>query len=203
MNKNNKNNKNNKKNMDDILNYFNKDGIPIIKNEFFDYILDHVEIQLHGKHKDVYSSSFLISKQDINYVTRFKWYLNKNNYPATYGTKDSCLRFSKPKPLHRLLFPYIEKKMVVDHINRNKLDNRRENLRVCTQKQNSYNTTKNKNSKSKYKGVRKNKKSYTAVISKDKKTYSINNIETEDEAAKIYDMMAEELFGEYAGKNFD
>lgn len=186
----------------DILNYYNKDGKAIIKDEFFDYILDHAEIKLYGKHKDVESGSFLISREDIKYVTKFKWYLNANNYPATYGTIDRNLRFSRPKPLHRLLFTMLEKNMVVDHINRNKLDNRRENLRICTQKQNSYNRTKNKNSKSNFKGVRKNKKSYTAIVTKDNKTYSINGIKTEKEAAKVYDMMAEELFGQYAGKNF-
>lgn len=194
----------------DIINYYNSDGKPIVKNEYFDYILDHVEIRLHGKHKDTNNNSFLVSREDMRFALKFKWYLNANNYPATYGTKDGSLKFSRPKPLHRLLNPYLDKNLVVDHINRNRLDNRRENLRVCTQKQNSYNRTKNKtkNSKtksdngSKYKGVRKNKNSFTAVISKDGKTYTINKIKTEEEAAKIYDMMAEDLFGEFAGKNF-
>jgi len=94
----------------------------------------------------------------------------------------------------------IPKGNVVDHINRNKLDNRLENLRICSQKQNSYNTSKRNN---KFKGVSKMKNGWCAKITKDGQTHIIKNIPSEHEAAKIYDMMAEELFGQYAGKNFN
>ena len=52
----------------------------------------------------------------------------------------------RSKTLHKNLLGKQEKGYVIDHINRNKLDNRLENLRVITCKENSYNRTKNKNS---------------------------------------------------------
>ncbi len=47
--------------------------------------------------------------------------------------------------LHRYLMQPVPKGMVVDHINRNKLDNRKENLRVCTNAQNLLNRASTKN----------------------------------------------------------
>ena len=90
-----------------------------------------------------------------------------------------------------------------NHINRNKLDNRICNLRIITAKENSYNRTKNANSENKYKGVQKRGNKYIAVITKDGIKKEIGGFLTEEDAAKTYDMMAEELFGEYAGKNFN
>jgi HNH endonuclease len=146
----------------------------------------------------------LVSKQDLNLVMNYKWYLNSNGYPGTYGSihKDEE-NWGAPYPLHRFLFVGIPEGYVVDHINRNRLDNRRQNLRIITAKQNSFNRKKPKNSKNKYKGVRKmGGGKFKAVISKDGKTYTIKDCETEKAAALAYDAMAEELFGQYAGKNF-
>lgn len=145
----------------------------------------------------------LISKSDLNFVLNYKWYLSSAGYPGTYGTVDNTESWGAPLPMHRFLFPNCPKGYVVDHINRNRLDNRRTNLRIITAKQNSYNRKKPKHSKSKYKGVRKmGRGKFKAVISKDGKTYEIKNCLTEESAARSYDAMAEELFGHYAGKNF-
>lgn len=165
---------------------------------------DYIQIELLGNHAKQNDSNILISKNSISVVINYNWYLGKNGYPVTYGTVDNKIRYGKGIKLHKLLFPNIEKGLVVDHINHNKLDNRMENLRVCTSKQNSYNTKKSINSKYKYKGIiQQNNGLWTARIHKDGNLYEIKDIDTDKNAAYTYDMMAEELFGIYAGKNFN
>lgn len=146
----------------------------------------------------------LVSREDLNLVINYQWYLNSNGYPATYGSIHSDEEhWSAPYPLHRFLVLNVPEGYVVDHINRNRLDNRRCNLRIITSKQNSYNRKKPKNAKSEYKGVRKmGKGKFKAVISKDGKTFELKDFTTEKDAAIAYDFMAEELFGPHAGKNF-
>jgi hypothetical protein len=190
--------------MNEIVGYYTNDG---------DFVFpgtgkyDYVQIQLMGNHADnvenYEDNIMLISKKDIHIVMNFKWYLGKSGYPVTYGSIDNEYKFIPPISCHRFLNPNIDKGYVVDHINRNRLDNRRVNYRIITQKQNSYNRTKSKNSSNKYKGVKKYKKSFSAIISKDGVRTEIRGFKTEEEAAQMYDMMAEDLFGQYAGKNFE
>ena len=138
---------------------------------------------------------FIISIESMDKVLSHDWYLNKSGYPFSYTARYHSL--------HRFLLGRQEKGMVIDHINRNKLDNRICNLRIITAKENSYNRTKNANSENKYKGVQKRGNKYIAVITKDGIKKEIGGFLTEEDAAKTYDMMAEELFGEFAGKNFN
>lgn len=154
---------------------------------------DYLQIELLGSHGE--NKNMLVSKSTYLKILDYKWYLNSNGYPATYN-------FGRALSLHKFLYPNLEKGLVVDHINRDKLDNRLENLRIITQKENSYNRNKNSNSKNTYKGIKKSGNTFTATVNKDGQKYEINNIPDEKEAAKIYDAMAEELFGQYAGKNF-
>lgn len=119
---------------------------------------DSIELELLGAHADDKEAYAIVSKQSLPIIYDYCWYLGKNGYPIGYP---SGLTNKKEKEnlavgikMHRLIVPYVNKGYVVDHINRNKRDNRLENLRVCTQKENSYNTTKPKNSKNKYKGVK-------------------------------------------------
>ena len=138
---------------------------------------------------------FIISIESMDKVLSHDWYLNKSGYPFSYTARYHSL--------HRFLLGRQEKGMVIDHINRNKLDNRICNLRIITAKENSYNRTKNANSENKYKGVQKRGNKYIAVITKDGIKKEIGGFLTEEDAAKTYDMMSEELFGEFAGKNFN
>ena len=104
--------------------------------------------------------------------------------------------------LHRFILD-VSEDMVVDHINRDKSDNRRENLRVCTQAENVRNSRRTVGI-SKYKGVQLNKKynKWTATINFMGKKQQIGTFTDEIEAAKTYDKRALELFGEFAYLNF-
>lgn len=195
-----------------VVNYFKNDG-SIIEGENNgclvnkNIIFDYAQIMLLGKHADKTNDGnmMLITSYDLHDVIKYKWYLSKSGYPETYGTVDGKIRFGCPLYLHKFLFPDISYGYVVDHINRNRLDNRRVNLRICTPLQNSYNRSKPKNSNNKYKGVKcvgKKNPKYTASITKDGIKREIKDIPTEEQAARVYDMMAEELFGQYAAKNF-
>ena len=96
----------------------------------------------------------------------------------------------------------------VDHINRNGLDNRRENLRLCTRGQNNANRGPwNKKKNSKYKGAHLHKMKnggtfWAAAICKDYKQIHLGTFKTDRDAAIAYDKAAIELHGEFAYTNF-
>jgi hypothetical protein len=155
---------------------------------------NYVKLELLGRAKELEQNYFIIDTIYLEKIIKHCWYLDSNGYPMTYTARS--------KTLHKNLLGKQQKGYVIDHINRNKLDNRLSNLRVITQKENSYNRSKSKSSQNKYKGVRKNGTTYTAYICKDGIKKEIHGFKTEEEAAQVYDMMAEELYGEFAGKNF-
>ena len=93
---------------------------------------------------------------------------------------------------------------VVDHVNNNRLDNRRKNLRVCTHQQNIWNRGKQKRKTStKYIGVVELKNgNFLSKIKQDGKTIHIGCYSKAKDAAMGYDEKAKELRGEYAYLNF-
>lgn len=112
--------------------------------------------------------------------------------------------------LHRMIFNLpLNDKNEVDHKNHSKLDNRRENLRECTHKENSRNKESGWGS-SPYIGVsikicKYNGKGYPYIISRIRvngKIHYLGTFKTEKEAATAYDNAAKNHFGDFANLNF-
>jgi len=105
--------------------------------------------------------------------------------------------------LHRtILSPPKEK--VIDHIDHNGLNNKRENLRICTLTQNAANQRKGKGS-SNFKGVYwdKREQKWRGAIRHKGKHLHLGSFNDELEAAKAYDKAAKEFWGEFAKLNFE
>jgi hypothetical protein len=93
----------------------------------------------------------------------------------------------------------------VDHINHDTLDNRRSNLRICTNQQNSANSRKHRDAVSSgFKGVcfDKARQKWLAYIRVDRIQRHLGRFDDEVEAAKVYDRAALSAFGEHALTNF-
>jgi hypothetical protein len=92
----------------------------------------------------------------------------------------------------------------VDHINGVKDDNRPENLRDVTHRQNMQNKKSQTNSTSIYKGVHWHRasKKWRSVIWDGHRKIHVGLFEGEKEAALAYDGVAREVFGSYARLNF-
>jgi hypothetical protein len=88
----------------------------------------------------------------------------------------------------------------VDHINGNPLDNRRENLRICTQQENSWNQRKRRTNTCGFKGVYwdKGAKKYQAQICKDGKRKYLGLFDCPEKAHEAYCKAAQELHGEFS-----
>ena len=93
---------------------------------------------------------------------------------------------------HRIIMGATDSKIQVDHINGNKLDNRKQNLRICTHEQNMWNRGPLKNNKSGYKGVgwSKREKKYQVVIQANNKQVWIGYFDDLKRAARAYDRAA-------------
>jgi len=104
---------------------------------------------------------------------------------------------------HRLAwliyYGYLPKEL--DHINRNKSDNRICNLRECNRSQNNANTLPYKNRK--YKGICFDKRcgKYRVQIGYKKENYYLGRFDTPEAAALAYNAKALELYGEFAYLN--
>ena len=75
-----------------------------------------------------------VDDEDFALLNRFKWTVSDTGYAVTQ------IRGQKHIKMHHLVFGAIEvPKMVIDHLNNDRLDNRKKNLRLCSQKENSSN----------------------------------------------------------------
>lgn len=137
----------------------------------------------------------LIDNKDFNLVKDMVWRVSARGYVET------TLYWAPYKlnvKLHRLIMSPPDH-LVIDHINSNKLDNRRINLRICTQAENNRNASFRKDkSTSKYKGVHCERGRWKAQIQLNKKKYTLGTFDTELEAAKAYNCKAVELHGKFA-----
>lgn len=139
------------------------------------------------------NKNILVSEEHIWVLENYKWIINKDGYVVTKINKKSWR-------LHRYIFIEILKQIpnddhIIDHINGDKLDNRKENLRILTKSENSRNRLKHKGSTSKYYGVSydKNRNKWILnVTSSDNITYSCRYNE-ELHAAYHYNILVKEL----------
>lgn len=134
----------------------------------------------------------------------YKWRVNKDR--GTFYLRRSKVIKGKNQKIqfHRQLLNLNDKKLVVDHINGNGLDNRFENLRICTPAENTRNQKIRPKGLSKYKGVTwdKNRRCWKACMTYLCKTVNLGRFKIEEDAARAYDKKAKELFSEFAQLNF-
>lgn len=135
----------------------------------------------------------IVDDEDFESLSQFKWhcsvgYAMRREYPSR-----------KILLMHRVILNPPEGKEP-DHINGDRLDNRRCNLRISTRSENNLNKNVQKNSSSGFKGVswKKGRSKWRAYMG----GAHIGHFNTKEEAAKAYDKKALEVFGEFAKLNF-
>jgi hypothetical protein len=106
--------------------------------------------------------------------------------------------------MHRVILGLQDRSLMVDHINRDGLDNRRENIRIATAQQNCMNRRYERKSASGFRGVtwNKNCQRWQAAIKSNGKQRHLGLFSDAIEAAHVYDDHARNLFGEFARLNF-
>jgi hypothetical protein len=143
-----------------------------------------------------------VDDEDYDELNRYEWSASisgdliyaHRRYILSDGTVTKRL-------MHRLIMKAKNGDMI-DHIDHNGLNNQKSNLRFCTPLQNSANARPNKCSKTGFRGVCVLKdKTYKAQISLNGSMVELGKFSTPEEAAKIYNERAKEVFGDFAYLN--
>lgn len=140
----------------------------------------------------------IVDDEDFEWLNQWKWC-----YSLGYARKSFYKNGKKTTiGMHRLILGDVDGKCV-DHINGNKLDNRRENLRYCSLTENNRNLKTRKNNSSGYKGIYWHKKAakWFCGIQVDKNHISLGLYTNLLDAAYAYNQAAIKYFGEFASLN--
>lgn len=137
---------------------------------------------------------FICDLDDFYKIKDFTWWAKYGKW----GYYALATIDSKNVRLHRMIMD-CPNGMQVDHINGNTLDNRKCNLRIVTNQQNSMNSRKPSTNKSGYKGVyfNKQRRKWVANIKVDYKTIYLGRFNNIDDAIKARKEAEEKYFGEY------
>lgn len=146
----------------------------------------------------------IVDDEDYDWLMQWKWCAAKQNNGDFYAIRRTSRKPIKRKTIymHRQILN-VNPKMLTDHCNHCGLDNRKLNIRSCTNSQNRQNQIPVVGT-SKFKGVywNKNAKKWCTNIYRNYKRYHLGYFENEIDAAKVYDKKAKELFGVFAYLNF-
>jgi len=149
------------------------------------------KIELYN-HKNEVVGYGIIDKEDYRKIKKYKWCLSPQGYVVTWDGKR----------LHRLInntfYNYD-----TDHIDNNKLNNRKENLRVCTKLENSRNVGLSSNNSSGFKGVwwENGNKKWRALINANGMAIHLGCFANKNDAARAYNCAAIKYHGEFAKLN--
>ncbi len=120
-------------------------------------------------------SKIIADLEDYKKLSKYSWCISKTGYAV-------CNTGKKVVRMHRYILD-AEPGKVIDHINHNKLDNRKKNLRICSQQENLRNVKPCKTSQTGEVGIRITKGGkFNARITHNKKEIHIGNFETLSEA---------------------
>jgi hypothetical protein len=152
-----------------------------------------------------------VDKEDYLKYGGMSWHMARGYAVHTVTKQDSeywGLPIKSSVSLHRAIMGLLhaDKSRMVDHINHDRLDNRRQNLRECTASENARNMKETGNRSAGYKGVHRKtgnrRKPWEARITiRPGKTVSLGHYATAEEAARAYNEAAEKYFGEFACLN--
>lgn len=136
----------------------------------------------------------LVDDEDYKRVAHYNWF---------YDGKVRCPALGQ-KPLGDFVLNIITAQMV-DHKDRNPLNNQKQNLRLVNYSQNAANSSLKSNNTTGFKGVKylKHRGTWQARIKKDYVTHHLGTFKTPEEAAAAYDTGARLHFGEFACTNED
>jgi len=141
----------------------------------------------------------LVDDEDFEYLNQWKWFAHKSprNAKVYYGGRS--IRGQKQILIHRVITDAPDG-LKVDHINGDGLDNRKANLRICSNSQNGMNRGANKNSKSKEKCVswHGKEKRWRVKIKANHKEFLIGHFKSKDDAIEAKRKAIVILHGEFA-----
>ena len=149
----------------------------------------------------------LVDDEDYEKLSQWKWYAQYRKGTGCYYAIRSDYSGDSQKSvyMHRYILGLeAGEKKVINHKNHNTLDNRKENIEICSHKENIRFSRKKKSSTKGYKGIYRvnSSRKWTAQISVDGERIYLGVFSNEKDAALAYDWGAKKYFGKFAYVNF-
>ena len=141
----------------------------------------------------------IIDASDVSLVGQYNWQVYSTNAKTKYASRGAWVDGkATTQKMHRLIMGDADG-LLIDHINRNGLDNRRSNLRFCTAAQNAWNVSERTTNTSGFRGVDYHKLSqkWQARTSKNGQREYIGCYDTMEEAMSAYRQAVMVLHGEF------
>jgi hypothetical protein len=163
-----------------------------INKKYNKYEIDNDVVYVNLNNSD--ENIMICDLEDWNKQKDCYWIKNRGGYATSCKNHKTII-------FHRIIMGTNDSKIQVDHINGNTLDNRKQNLRICSNQENSFNKNKNSNNSSGYKGVyfdKERNKWRSAIQFNGKSIKSPKRYDTPEEAYEWYVQKSNELFGDFS-----
>jgi hypothetical protein len=151
--------------------------------------------------KTTCGTAFIVDADISEQVGHLSWKLDKDGYVIRKTTVGG--KHGRTIRLHRTVLECSNPAILVDHKDGNKLDNRRDNLRLASKAQNSQNCSKRPNHTSQFRGVTWNRAAgkWQASLKANGQSYYLGLFIDESEAGRAYNQAAIQRHKEFARIN--